>query len=166
MCGSRQLQFHCPRGRQPTELGGCQLKLTRSWHATRTCHGDRGARGSRSRAASVTGCGAASRAASTRLTNSCLSPSEERPQAVSSWRRRATVRLRTSATERFLRPQGIVRNGRRGKRRLHEGQAKAEEKRKLFGYQLSKGGKSSSKNSGDVDGREAPLLFVRCYGNA
>ena len=107
----------------------------------------RGARGSRSRAASVTGCGAASRAASSRLTNSCLSPSEERPRAVSSWRRRATVRLRTSATERFLRPRGIVRNGKRGKRRLHEGQAKAEEKRKLFGYQLSKGGRSSSKTA-------------------
>ena len=38
-------------------------------------------------------------------------------------------------------------------------------KRKLFGYKLSKGGRSSSKTA-EVDGREAPFLFVRCYGNA
>ena len=58
-----------------------------------------------------------------------------------------------------------MRNGKRGKRRLHERQAKAEEKRKLFGYQLSRR-KKLFQNSGEVDGREAPFLFVRCYGNA
>ena len=59
-----------------------------------------------------------------------------------------------------------MRNGKRSKRRLHERQVKAEKKAKAVQLQTLKRRKKLFQNSGEVDGREAPFLFVRCYGNA